>query len=461
MKPLCFVLMPFGRKPDGTGRVIDFDAVYQQVIAPAVAAADMDGIRADEEQIGGTIHKPMFERLMLCDFAVADVTGANPNVYYELGIRHALRPSSTVILFAAGTALPFDLASQRGTPYDLDATGAPSNAGEDSKRVADRLRHANEESHDDSPLFQLVDGMPRLDLEHMKTDVFRDRVEFSQEYKSRLAVARKSGIAAVQSVAADPRLASLRNVEAGVIIDLLLSFRALGKPEGYEEMVKLYQRMPRPLQQARMVREQIGFAYGRLKKFDEAERMLAEIIKEFGQNAETNGLLGRIYKDRWDAARKAGRASEARGHLKRAIETYRAGFETDWRDPYPGINAVTLMEMLDRPDPAQADLLPVVRYAAKQRAQTKGERTGDYWDHATMLELAVLARDADGARDAADAALAVVREPWEPETTARNLGLIRETRQARGEDAGWVAEIEADLAAAQESLQNPKPASAG
>ena len=102
MKPLCFVLMPFGRKPEGGGRIIDFDAVYNEVIAPAVLAAGMEVIRADQEQIGGTIHKPMFERLMLCDYAVADMTGANPNVYYELGIRHALRPRSTVIIFARG-----------------------------------------------------------------------------------------------------------------------------------------------------------------------------------------------------------------------------------------------------------------------------------------------------------------------------------------------------------------------
>ena len=96
--PLCFVLMPFGRKTDATGRTTDFDAVYREIIAPAVTAVGLEPIRADEERVGGTIHKPMFERLMLCDYAVADITGANPNVYYELGIRHAMRPRSTVIL---------------------------------------------------------------------------------------------------------------------------------------------------------------------------------------------------------------------------------------------------------------------------------------------------------------------------------------------------------------------------
>jgi hypothetical protein len=76
-KPLCFVLMPFGKKPDADGRTIDFDAVYEQFIKPAIGTAGLESIRADEEVVGGIIHKPMFERLLLCEFAVADLTTAN------------------------------------------------------------------------------------------------------------------------------------------------------------------------------------------------------------------------------------------------------------------------------------------------------------------------------------------------------------------------------------------------
>ncbi len=453
MKPLCFVLMPFGRKPEGSGRVIDFDAVYQEIIAPAVAAAGMEAIRADHEEIGGTIHKPMFERLMLCDYAVADLTGANPNVYYELGIRHALRPHSTVIVFADGTALPFDIASQRGAPYRLDDGGSPVDPQGDGDMIARRLRTAHENTHDDSPLFQMIDGMPRLEVDHAKTDIFRDRVTIAQAYKSALAKARKAGLAAVRAVAADPQLADLRDVEAGVIVDLLLSFRAVGTREGCEEMIALHARMPKVLQRARMVREQLGFALNRVGRAEEAESVLVEVIKEFGQNSETNGLLGRVYKDLWEQAKADGRRMEARGYLKRAIETYRAGFEADWRDPYPGVNAVTLMALQEKPDPALKDLLPVVRYAALQRARRDAGHGGDYWDHATLLELAVLGGDEEEAEEAAAAALAVVREPWEPATTARNLRLIREAREGRGEDAGWIADIEDALAGAEARLK--------
>ena len=117
-RPLCFVLMPFGRKADTAGRQIDFDAVYTELIAPSIEAAGLAPLRADEEMTGGIIHKPMYERLILCEYAVADVTTANANVFYELGLRHAVRPASMVLLFAAGSGqLPFDVALLRAIPY--------------------------------------------------------------------------------------------------------------------------------------------------------------------------------------------------------------------------------------------------------------------------------------------------------------------------------------------------------
>jgi hypothetical protein len=191
-----------------------------------------------------------------------------------------------------------------------------------------------------------------------------------------------------------------------------------------------------------MMREQLGFALNREGRFADAEKVLKEVIAEFGPSSETNALLGRIYKDRWEIAKKQ-EQPEARALLKNAIDAYLAGFEADWRDAYPGINAVTLMEMSPKPDPRQAEILPVVRYSASRKAA----KAADYWDHATLLELAVLARDADDADEKLSEALAVARASWELETTARNLSLIRGMREARGEDAGWVKRIEDSLLA--------------
>src|SRR3984893_18227609 len=168
-KPLCFVLMPFGQKTDAVGVMVDFDAVYRDLIMPAIEEAGMEPLRADEEMTGGIIHKPMFERLMLCEYAVADLTTGNANVFYELGIRHAVRPHSTTILFCEGTNLPFDVASLSGIPYNLDA------AKKTVTTLQERLINCRQ-PRDDSPIYQLLEGVPRPEIDHARADSFRDRV---------------------------------------------------------------------------------------------------------------------------------------------------------------------------------------------------------------------------------------------------------------------------------------------
>jgi hypothetical protein len=205
LEPLCFVLMPFGKKMDAAGRVTNFDSVYAKIIAPAVERAGLEPIRADEEKIGGAIHKPMFERLMLCHYAVADITGANPNVFYELGIRHAMRPRSTVIVFGEGTVLPFDIALVRGLAYKTDGAGEPVEPETTVDAIAAQLTAARVSHNDDSPIFQLVEGVPRWDIDHSKTDIFRQAVDYSKRYKDRLraAVAQSENAAdAVKAIAA-------------------------------------------------------------------------------------------------------------------------------------------------------------------------------------------------------------------------------------------------------------------
>ena len=91
-KSVCFVLMPFGNKVDSSGRSIDFDRIYDTIFRPAVNATGLQPVRADEEQAQGFIHKLMYERLLLSEYAIADLTILNANVYYELGVRHAARP---------------------------------------------------------------------------------------------------------------------------------------------------------------------------------------------------------------------------------------------------------------------------------------------------------------------------------------------------------------------------------
>lgn len=431
LKPLCFVLMPFGQKPDATGRKIDFDAVYAQIIAPAVRDAGLEPLRADEERGGGIIHKPMFERLVLCDYAVADLTTANANVFYELGVRHAVKRRSTVLVFhQGGGMLPFDVGLLRALPYAIDGAGQPSNPAQDRAALAQRLVAAREPDTD-SPLYALLDGYP--DIAHSKTDVFRARVDYAEHLKRQLAGIRAGQHPRAHKTEAIAALeaglgADLQAVEAGVLVDLLLSYRAV---DAWPRMIGLYGRLAPPLGRTLLVREQYAYALNRDGQGQEAERVLLALLAEHGNSSETLGLLGRVYKDRWQQAVAGGKpAALAAGLLERAIDAYRRGFEADWRDAYPGINALTLMECRNPPGPARDALLPVVAYAVRRRSAAS---SADYWDHAAELELAVLGQQQAAAIEPhLGAALALLREDWERATTLRNLTLVWSARAQRG-----------------------------
>jgi hypothetical protein len=441
--------MPFGKKPDNGGLLIDFDSVYYDLIFPAIEEAGLKPIRADEEKVGGIIHKPMFERLILCEYAVVDLTTANPNVFYELGVRHAARPYSTVLLYAEGTKqLPFDIAPLRAIPYKLESSGKPDQQANDKAKVTLKQRLIEAQNpNTDSPIFQLVEGFP--DIQHIKTDIFRERVKYSEELKKQLAQIRR------EKTSLDLRnfivsLKDIRNQEAGVIVDIFLSYRALAKKEEeWEEMAEFVTLMPEALSSTTLVQEQYAFALNRAGHSEEAERILLSLIEKKGPSSETYGLLGRVYKDRWENEYKTEektdegdefRASDA--YLDQAIDAYLKGFETDWRDTYPGINAVTLMEIKKDPDPRRMGLIPVVKYSV-QRKIAKGNP--DYWDYATLLELAILAKDKESSFNFLAKALPHLRESWEGETTLRNLRIIREAREKRNEVLQWTKKIEESI----------------
>jgi tetratricopeptide (TPR) repeat protein len=287
----------------------------------------------------------------------------------------------------------------------------------------------------DSPLFQLVEGYPEVSSD--KTDVFRDRVRYSAEIKARLEKARKQGLEAIRAI--EKELGDVKAQESGVVVDLFLSYRSV---RAWDDMIALVDKMSRPLASTALIQEQLALALNRAGQGEKAERVLKKLIDHRGPSSETYGILGRVYKDRWEAALKANKKALARSILEKAIEAYLSGFESDWRDYYPGINAVTLMELKDPPDPRREQLIPVVAYAVERRIATGKP---DYWQYATRLELAVLAKDEEKASHALGDTLASIRETWEPETTARNLRLIREAREQRGEVIPWAREIEAEL----------------
>jgi tetratricopeptide (TPR) repeat protein len=445
---LCFVDMPFGKKTDArTGIEIDFDQIYTQGIKPAVEAAGLECIRGDEERTGGIIHTAMFARLLLCEFVIADLTTANPNVFYELGVRHAAKPYTTIPIFATTGGLPFDVNLVRAIPYDLENGQLTDAAAQRLQQsLQERIRRVLEGPvAEDSPLFQLFKGFPGIEVSHELTDVFRDRVVYSQEFRDKLAAARvlsprEEAINRLQAI--EGELGDLRTVESGILVDMLLSYRDVS---AWDQMVSLYERLPAHVKEAVLVRQQFALALNRRAQpgdRQKAIRILETLLQERGESAETYGILGRVYKDLYREEKDAEKLT-ATVQLDKAIEAYTKGFECEPVDYYPGVNAITLLLQKGTEEAQQQAerLTPLVSFAVARKG---GASSNDYWTLATVLELALIGREEKVASSVLPRVLAAAEAGWMAKTTADNLEMVLRLRRGKEETSrleGIISEL--------------------
>ncbi|MGK2864708.1 MAG: TRAFs-binding domain-containing protein [Chitinophagaceae bacterium] len=444
MKPLCFIIMPFGKKPDSKGNLVDFDYIYNEFIRKVIENCSLSPVRADEEMIGGIIHKPMYERLILCDYAIADLTTANANVFYELGVRYTAKPFTTFTIFESETKIPFDLVDIRCFPYTY-ADGTIKDKDEKINTLVNYIEGIKIKKETDSPVYQLLDGISfSHNLSHEKVELLRAQTEFSEALRDELEkVIQSTSTKAEKAIVVkqiEQKSGDKNDWPVSICLDFMLAYRSI---ECYNEMVDFIESLPPFLKRTAMIREQYGFALNRANKSDEAVKVLEQLIDENGAISETCGILGRVYKDKYNEL-KSSKPGLASAFLDKAIDTYMMGYKADMRDFYPGVNAVNLLFIKN--DAAAVNLAKVVEFSVQTHLENKSRRSfrniksnfDDYWPYATLLELAVVQNNRENAGKHLYKCLATPNELWQRKTTAANLEMYGDTRE-------WVKEIISQL----------------
>jgi hypothetical protein len=502
-RPMCFVAMPFRKRADPRDPqlIIDFDQVFS-VLEEIGKGAGYQTDRADLEHSGGLIHRAMYERLLVAELVIADISFGNPNVAYEVGVRHGTGRARTVLIGAQAwveKGIPFDIGPMRVLTYGIqpDGTMTTASAAALGKALEARIQEERE-GHlpTDNPIVQVTGLAPWGGPSHLKVDVFLQRMKYVDELSRRISelVGKKGGEAELEAIERELTSGTSHREVSALHTNLLALYLAWREKRQYDRMEALFPRFPPELQRHRdlawrekrqydrmealfprfppelqrtaVALEQLALARNRLAeaaakggdraKADELRTRALEATKQVPADqwtSETWGIVGRIHKGAYDAAQDP---LDRKAALRQAIVSYEKGFAADLRDSYPGVNAVTLRAIRNAPEDAQAlaNLLPAVQYSADHAPPpSEAKRADTYWQTATRLELRCIARDWERAQDLLLEALGLRNEPWmQPwmfDTTADNLAMLKQARAAEAETAQALDAIISRLRAAK------------
>ena len=159
---------------------LDFDRVETDLIKPAMKQLGLTGGTTGEVHESGEIREDMFSELLLAKIVIADITIYNANVYYELGVRHALRNKRTVLIQCPGyDEAPFDIKGYRYITYNKDKPGDALD------ELVLTLKETLDADRVDSPVFNMLPKLEQQDLEkfHAVPEEFGEEVTIATKAK--------------------------------------------------------------------------------------------------------------------------------------------------------------------------------------------------------------------------------------------------------------------------------------
>ena len=157
----CFVIMGYNIKRNEDGKEYNLNKSYEKIIKPVLEIKNIEYIRADELMITEIIDESLYRLLLNADLVIADITTLTPNTLYELGVRFALKPFSTIIIADNNTKLPFDINHLRIFKYKHGGKNISNKECERMQEVLSSLidNFCNQKEIVDSPIYKFIKNL--------------------------------------------------------------------------------------------------------------------------------------------------------------------------------------------------------------------------------------------------------------------------------------------------------------
>ncbi len=430
MKPVCFMVMPFGIKEvlppvAKAPEKIDFDALWNKALAPLISELGYEPVRADQD-VGALIIHEMLERLYFSDLVIADMTIPNGNVYYEVGIRHACKRNGCVLIGADWSRPLFDVDQMRRLTYPL-AEGIVTDAS--AVAITAALRAGlHELARGDSPIYQVIPGFPDpAKVDPNRANAIKEQLTRLSAFQTRVREARLSpdrDQGRRLALALQEELPATVPMTRSVALEMVMLLRDCA---GWQEAIDYIDALPGDIQELELIKEQRCLARAKTGDNLAAIAALTELIQRSGDSSERQGLIGGRYKKLATQALKEGNPQHHRGYLDQAIDHYERGMSLDLNDYYPTCNLPRLYrERNEEGDADKAALTARIALLACERAKEHNQQ--DEWLKPTLLGMAFDAGDATAAKHWAKEVSREGPAAWKLDTTIADLE--RSVRQA-------------------------------
>ena len=435
-----FVIMPFGTKEG-----INFNKVYDDYIKPALEQQGYEVFRADKALAAGEIREEMFQELLLADLVVADLSIDNPNVWYELGVRHALRSRGIVLIQSQRDKQPFDVYTDRKLHYHLKGDAPdPAFLQQDIAALGAMASNtmASWQGKKISPVYQLLPNLQEPDWKSLRVGGVCEYWELYDKWESRLELARTEGRIGDMLLLADEAPASFFRADVWFRTGkaLLKACRYDFALEQLEEGLKIDPGNLAGLQNKGICLQRLAIEKKPNYSIDKARRHDQSILRQerFSNDPETWALLGRVDKDAWieewhqpgkSASEMRDAAVAADASLRQAIESYTKAYRFNPAHYYSGINALTLMCLhrhLTRQDRYKQHDIEVMTGAVRYASECEDEPENFYWARATLGDLEVLTGTPEKVREYyGEAVVKNDKKKFDPDSTLKQLRLLR------------------------------------
>jgi tetratricopeptide (TPR) repeat protein len=343
---------------------------------------------------------------LLAEFVVADLTIDNPNVWYEIGVRHALRSSGAVLTYALRDRLPFDIAGQRMQRYSLVGGQVVAERLADERRVITEAITATLgawRGRKASPVYQQLPNLIEPDWKSLKVGDVNQFWQELEDWRSRIEIARRKQRPGDILLLADETPNRVLELEAlRVAADALIK---LNRPRFALAIAQRARELDPDDIEARRLE---GMALGRCQRYEDAREAFRRLA-ELRRSGEILGLLARTWKDEWLRAWNAhlqrrtdplAAAKDTATTLRSAAEAYDEAFRADPSSYYPGINVQTLGRLWRQVTGRQGKLdLDLTASGVAWAIECALERGKDYWALVSRAELALVAGKRESALD--------------------------------------------------------------